>query len=210
MALFDLKPVGLKIVFIAVFAFFMGTIIIPNIVKGSKNGSLPLLILLIFLYSFAIISSAILSGGVSLIFYEIFIRNKFKVSLDLFAGAFSLAAFIFILFKFPGDFPRICAVFIMPVTNLLLAMKFSAWLCIEQTLSIPLALVYACIIFFINFNSFFGFLNRFSYWEGEDAASFGVLLIFVMPIAVVFLLIYIIYVNRKNRKSNESQLVDKT
>jgi len=197
MALFDLKSVVLKAIFIAVLAFFLGAIILPSFLKDSKNGSLPIFIIVIFTFVLAIVSAALLSGGVSLFFHEIFIRNKFKVSLDLFAGAFSLAAFVFILFRFPGDYPRICAVFILPVTNLLLTMKFSAWLSIEQTLSIPLALVYASIMFFINFNSFFGFLNRFFYCEGENAASFGTLLIFVMPIAVVLFLIYLIYLNRK-------------
>lgn len=200
MSLFNLKPIIIKVVFVCVFAFLMFSTIIPGFLELFKGASLGPSIFFILLLVMGIGSAGLLAGGVSLFFYEIFFNKTHKLDLNLLAGIFSLVTFMAILIKLPGDYAHFLALFILPITNILVILKFSAWLHEEQTLSKPLTLIFASIMFFCNYNNFFGFLNRFSYWEGEAAASFGIPLISFTPIAIIISFSYLIYIDKKRSK----------
>ncbi len=206
MSLFNLKPAIIKIVFICVFSLLMFFTIIPGFLTLFKDASLGPSIFFILLLVLGIGSAGLFAGGVSLFFYEIFFNKTHKLNLNLFVGIFSLITFISILIKLPKDYAHFLALFILPITNTLLILKFSAWLHVEQTLSKPLTLVFASIMFFCNYNNFFGFLNRFSYWEGEDAAAFGIPVIFFTPIAIILSFFYLIYIDKKRSKKNEENV----
>ncbi len=196
MKLFDLKPLAIKFLFCTI-TILLGSTRFHDRFKMFKNASIPFFLFIILMFALMIISAGMLSGGVSLFFNKIFFRKDYKIDLDLFAGTFSLLTFFAVLIKLPPGYAGFWATFILPVTNLLLILKFSRWLHTDQNLSLPLAFVYGNIMFFSNFNNFLGFLNRFLYWEGEDAASWGVLLIFTWPIAIVISISYLIYIGRK-------------
>jgi hypothetical protein len=178
----------------------MFSTIIPGFLTLFKGASLGPSILFILLLVLGIGSAGLLAGGVSLFFYEIFFNKTHKIDLNLIAGIFSLVTFVAILIKLPEDYAHFLALFILPITNTLLILKFSVWLHVEQTLSKPLTIVFASIMFFCNYNNFIGFLNRFSYWEGEAAASFGIPVIFFTPVAIILSFSYLIYIDKKRSK----------
>jgi hypothetical protein len=204
MSLFNLKPVSIKIVFACIFTFLMFLNIIPKFaalfVALFKGESIVPSIIFILLLVLGIGSAILLAGGVSLFFHEIFYNKKYKLSLNLLAGIFSLVTFMAIIIKLPEDYTHFLALFILPITNILLILKFSAWLYVEQTLSKPLIFIYASIMFFCNYGNFFGFINRFSYWEGENAAAFSMPVIFFTPIAIILSFFYLIYIDKKRSK----------
>ena len=197
MALFDLKPLAVKILFICITVFLVVTSRYKELIEIITRAPLAYSLFYLMLLALGVVSAGFLAGGVALFFDKIFFRKNYKFDLDLLAGVFSLVTFFFVCIKLPEDYARLVALFILPVTNLLLILKFSAWLHSDQTLSIPLAVFYGSVMFFCNFSNFQGFLNRFSYWQGEAAASWGVLLIFAFPIAVITCISYLLYINRK-------------
>jgi hypothetical protein len=204
MSLFNLKPVSIKIVFICVFTLLMFINVIPKFVALFvalfKGISILPSIIFILLLILGIGSAGLLAGGVSLIIYEIFINKTHKLELNLLVGLFSMVTFIAILIKLPEDYAHFFALSILPITNTLLILKFSAWLHTEQTLSKSLTLIYASIMFFCNYNNFLGYINRFSYWEGENIAALGLPVIFFTPIAIILNFIYLIYIDKKRSK----------
>ena len=204
MSLINLKPASIKVVFVCVFTFLMFFPVIPKLialfVALIKGEPIIPSILFILLLVFGIGTAGLLAGGVSLFFYEIFFNKTNKLNLNLLVGIFSMATFISILIKFPEDYAHFFALFVLPITNTLLILRFSVWLHVEQKLSKPLTLTYASIMFFCNYGGFLGFLNRFSYWEGEDAAAFGIPVIFFTPIAIILCFSYLIYIDRKRSK----------
>ena len=197
MALFDLKPLAVKILFICITVFLVVTSRYKELIEIITRAPLAYSLFYLMLLALGVVSAGFLAGGVALFIHKIFIKKIIKIDLDLLVGIFSLVTFFFVCIKLPEDYARLVALFILPVTNLLLILKFSAWLHSDQTLSIPLAVFYGSVMFFCNFSNFQGFLNRFSYWQGEAAASWGVLLIFAFPIAVITCISYLLYINRK-------------
>jgi hypothetical protein len=198
------KPLAIKLLFICSIAFLLGTSRFHDLFEMFKNTPIPFYLFYLLLFALLIASAGFLAGGVSIFFDKIFFKKNYRIDLDLLAGAFSLVTFFSILIKLPIGYADFLAFFILPVTNLLLILKFSAWLRTDQNLSIPLAIIYGSIMFFSNFSNFMGFLNRFSYWEGEALASWGILLIIEWPIAIVICISYLIYSDRKKRNQEKN------
>ncbi len=204
MSLFKLKPTILKIIFVCVFVLLMSFTVIPKfvaLIMGLIKGeSIIPSIIFILLLILGIGSAGLLAGGVSLFFHKIFFNKRHKLNLDLIIGIFSLITLLAILIKLPEETAHFFALFVLPITNTLLILRFSVWLHVEQNLSKPLTLTYASIMFFCNYGGFFGFLNRFSYWEGEDVAAFGIPVIFFTPIAIILSFFYLIYIDKKKEQ----------
>jgi hypothetical protein len=207
MALFDLKPLAVKILFVCITIFLVVTSRYKEFIEIIKHAPLVYSLFYLMLFALGVVSAGFLAGGVATFFHKIFIKKIHKIDLDLLAGAFSLVTFFAVLIKLPQGCAEIWAFFILPLTNMVLILKFSAWLHADQTLSIPLAVFYGGVMFFCNFSNFQGFLNRFSYWQGEAAASWGILLIFTWPIAIVICISYLLYTdrNKNNPIKNKEQ-----
>jgi hypothetical protein len=197
MALFDLKPLAVKILFICITVFLVVSSRYRELIEIIMRAPLAYSLFYLMLSVLGVVSAGFLAGGVALFFHKIFFKKTHQIDLDLLVGIFSLITFFSVCIRWPGGYAHLVALFVLPMTNLLLILKFSAWLHEDQTLSIPLAVFYGSVMFFCNFSNFLGFLNRFSYWQGEDLASWGVLLIFTLPIAIVICLSYLLYIDRK-------------
>ncbi len=204
MSLFKLKPIGIKILFFCITIFLVGSSRYNEFFAVARNASLVHFLFYLMLLALGVVSAGFLAGGVSLFIHKIFFKQIYEINLDLLVGTFSLFTFFSMLIKFPENYAHFMAFFILPVTNILLVLKFSVWLRIEQTLSIPLAVFYGSVMFFSNFSNFLGFLNRFSYWEGEALAAWGILLIFEWPIAIVICISYLITIDRKKNKMKKN------
>jgi hypothetical protein len=197
MPLFNLKPLAVKIFFICIFVFLVITSGIKFFFETIEGAPHAHFLFFTMLFVFIGVSAGFLAGGVALFADNIFFRKNYKFDLDLLVGIFSLFTFFAVLIKLPQGYAEFWAFFILPVTNMLLILKFSAWLHTDRTLSIPLTIFYASVMFFFNFSNLLGFVNRFPYWRGEAAASWGYLWIFTWPIAIVICISYLIYIDRK-------------
>ena len=201
MEIFKNARLRAKIVFILVFSILLISTIIPSFLDELKDSSPSFIIILILLFTLGIVSSMLLAIGISLLFNRVISKNAFKFDSELLAGIFSFILFLPIVFKFPENYVRVWVLIISPLTNILLTLLFVKWLYVIKSLSKILVIAYGCVVVFSNQINFFGFLNRFFIWRGEDASSFSVLLFILVPIAIPTIYFYLR--NLGKRSGNE-------